>query len=132
MLNFIFFLAVLTLSALIFGALWRLLITPINKHFVVHDTPAGVTQFAWLLLQVYIVWGWAALCVRMAHLFASKPGVVLWLGYYILAFFWCGAPLNDTTRGSTNIVALFSLVAFIAFAFFPILARPWHWFLRFV
>jgi hypothetical protein len=102
MLNFVFFFGVLTVSGLMFRTLWRVSITPVNRYFVVHDTPTGVTQVAWLLLQVYVVLGWAALCVGVVRLFVAKPGVVFWWGYYVLALFGCVSPLYDTTPGSTK------------------------------
>lgn len=132
MLNFIFFFGVLALAGFSFGALWRAMITPVNRYFVSHDTPTGIVQVAWFLLQIYIVFGWTALCVGMTHLFIAKPGVVHWWGYYILAFLGSVAPLYDRTRGSTNTIALFSFVSFLAFSFFPSLTGPWNWFLKFI
>jgi hypothetical protein len=132
MLNFVLLFGALTISGFIFWALWRALITPVNKYFVVHNTPTGVLQVSWLLLQIYVVLGWAAFCVAMAHVFIAKPGIVHWWIYYVLAFFGCGAPLNESTRGSTNTIALFSLGSFLTFSFFPILTRPWHWFIQFI
>jgi len=51
MLNFALLFGVLTISGFIFRALWRALITPVNKYFVVHDTPTGLLQVSWLLLE---------------------------------------------------------------------------------
>jgi hypothetical protein len=132
MLSFVFCFVLLAVSGLIFGALWRLSITPLNRRFVVNDTPTGWVQIAWLLLQVYVVFGWAALCVFIARLFIAKPHVVFWLGYDILAFFLCAAPVYDRTPGSTNTIAWFAVAAFVGFSILPSLMLPWRWFLHFV
>lgn len=132
MLHFIFFFAVLAFAGFIFHTLWRATIGPGNRYFVLHNRPAGIVQVAWFLLQVYVVFGWAALCVSMTYLFISKPEVVHWWGYYVLACCGCIGPVYDHTPQSTNIIAWFSLASFLAFAFFPILTVPWNWFLQFV
>ena len=132
MLNFILFFFALLLSGFIFRLLWRVLISPVNGYFVTRNTPTGVVQVAWLLLQMYIVLSWAVSCVCITHSFIAKPGVALWWGYYILASFGCSAPLHDTTSGSTNTIAWFSTVAFLGFSFFPSLTQPWHWLLRII
>jgi hypothetical protein len=132
MLNVVFLFGLLMLSGFTFRALWRVLITPVNKHFVVKNTATGPLQIAWLLLQMYIVLGWAAFCVSLVHNFIAKPGVVHSWIYYVLAFFGCGAPLNDRSPESTNTIALFSLGAFLVFSFAPYFSRPWYWFLQFV
>jgi hypothetical protein len=132
MLNFVFCFISLAVCGFIFRALWRLLITPLNKRFVVNETPTGWVQIAWLLLQVYVVLGWAAICVTITRLFTAKPHVVLWLGYDVLAFFLCVAPVYDRSPGSTNTIAWFATVAFIGFSILPSLMLPWRWFLHFV
>lgn len=132
MLNFIFCFVVLGILGFIFRALWRAIITPVNRHFVVSNTPTGPLQLAWFFLQVYVVFGWAAICVAIAHLFIAKPGVVFRYGYYVLSFFGCVTPLYDPTQGSTNTIAWFSVAAFLAFSIFPSLTLPWHWFLQFI
>ena len=132
MLNFLFFFGVLALSGVIFRTLWRAAVSPVNKYFVLHNTPTGIVQIGWLLLQIYFVFGWAGLCVSLTHLFIAKPGVVLWFGYYVLAFFGCGAPLSDPNPGSTNTIALFAMVSFVIFSIFPKLTLPWQWFLHFI
>jgi len=83
-------------------------------------------------LIFYLVFGWAAICTNIAHRFASKPGVLLWWGYYALAFFGCGAPLYDKTSNDTDTVFFFSIISFIAFSIYPALMLPWHWFLKFI
>jgi hypothetical protein len=64
MLNFALFFGILTLSGFIFRTLRRALIGPVNKYFVVYDTPIGVVTIAWLLPQLYVVFGWQHLEVN--------------------------------------------------------------------
>src|ERR1700737_2907946 len=126
MLNFLVLFGVLTLSGFIFRVFWRLSIGPVNRYFLLRNTPTGVMQITWLLVQIYVVLGWAAFCVGSTHFSIAKPGVVIWWEYYVLAFFGCGAPLYDRTQATTNTIAVVSLASFLLFSFFPSLTGPWH------
>ena len=61
MLNALHFVLTLLLSGIAFRTLWRIAVTPLNKRFVLANTPTGVIQIGWLLLQMYVVFGWAAI-----------------------------------------------------------------------
>ena len=130
MLNF--FLCFVALISLAFGfkVLWGALISPVNKHFVLNNTPTGPLQVAWLLLQLYIVAGWAAICVAMVRLFIAQPNVTLSLPYYVLAFFLCVLPLYDPVPGQSNTMAYYALICFATFVFVPGFIGPWWWFLQ--
>jgi hypothetical protein len=134
MLNFFYCFLVLALCGFVFRALWRRIITPVNRRFVLEKTPTRLPQILWLLIQIYIVFGWAAICINIAHLFANKHSVLFWWSYYVLAFFGCGAPLYvyEKKLDSTNTIFFFSAISFIVFSIFPILTLPWRWFLKFV
>jgi NADH:ubiquinone oxidoreductase subunit 3 (subunit A) len=132
MLNFLYCFVVLAVCGFVFRSLWRAFITPINRSAVLYNIPTGAPRFVLLLIQIYLVFGWAAICTNIAHRFANKPGALFWWGYYILAFFGCGAPLFDKTSNDTDTVFFFSIISFIAFSIYPILMLPWHWFLKFL
>jgi NADH:ubiquinone oxidoreductase subunit 3 (subunit A) len=132
MLNFVFCFFVLALSGFIFRTLWRLTITPVNRNFYLSNTATNAKQIIWLLFQIYVVFGWAAICQTIARAFTSRPSVRFPWPYYILAFFGCGAPLYDRTPGSSNTIFYFSAISFILFSIFPSLTLPWRWFLQFM
>jgi len=133
MLNFVFCFVVLALSGFLFRSLWCAFIAPVTKSFVLNGRPPlNLAWLIWALVQLYIIFGWATICVSIVHIFIAKPGVSFWWAYYILAFFGCGAPIHDRTPGNSNTIFFFSMISFIGFSVFPKLSIPWQWFLRFL
>ena len=130
MLHFLKFFGVLVLAGFLLRTLWKLAITPLNRHFVLSNAPTGLIQSGWLLLQIYVVGWWAILCLYLARLFSAGPGVEHRWVYYSLACCGCVATLWDYTGRVTNTIAWFSFAVFAAVAFFPVLSVPWAWFFR--
>jgi hypothetical protein len=132
MLNFLLCFLTLAWVGFVFRQLWRRLVTPISKRFIIADTPTDMPQTLWFVLQVYIVLGWAAICVNIAFRFMRHLGVTHYWPYYILALLGCVAALQEYTNRAPNIIANFTGFAFIVFALGPKLTLPWRWFLKFL
>lgn len=152
--NFIIFNVILLfagfLAVLIFSIGLMACIAPM-AIFAKSESPPKVVMLPLLSIagayQIYF-WGfWSAFCVAMTFKFTQKPeGTWDWL-YWIMGFMWCISVIGwlahkekqssqslEESRGiqkGTTIYSFITIVAFLAFSFFPsLILPPYGWALK--
>lgn len=118
----------------IFRFVWSMTMSRVSRALVEsRNGPYETSTIAaplWLLAQTYVIFAWAAICIRIAEVCAGNQPVYRG-ACYVIAFLGCIAAFSYKSgiRSGLTYMAIVAAIGFGAMLLWRTHMRPWSWIL---